>query len=94
MRIRIALIYLVTLALTLVVASSLQAAPSSQSQSLSLPADSPRWVLEGQAKVMEYQGRQAIYLDGGGATVKDFQMRDGVIDVDVSTPASRGFFGI
>jgi hypothetical protein len=26
--------------------------------------------------------------------VKDFEMRDGVIDVDVATPARRGFFGI
>jgi hypothetical protein len=94
MRIRIPVIHLLTLALTIGVASSLKAAPSSQSQSLSLPADSPRWLLEGQAKVMEYQGRQAIYLDGGGATVKDFEMRDGVIDVDVATPANRGFFGI
>ena len=91
---RITVIHLLTLALTIVAASSLKAAPSSQSQSLSLPPDSPRWLLEGQAKVMEYQGRQAIYLDGGGATVKDFEMRDGVIDVDVATPANRGFFGI
>ncbi len=28
------------------------------------------------------------------ATLNDFEMRDGVIDVDVATPASRGFFGI
>jgi len=26
--------------------------------------------------------------------LKDFEMRDGVIDVDVATPATRGFFGI
>ncbi len=26
--------------------------------------------------------------------MKDFEMRDGIIDVDVATPASRGFFGI
>jgi hypothetical protein len=26
--------------------------------------------------------------------VKDFEMRDGVIDVDIATPAIRGFFGI
>jgi hypothetical protein len=61
---------------------------------LSIPADSPRWQLDGQAKVAEYQGRQSIFLDGGGATLKDLEMRDGVIDVDVATPATRGFFGI
>jgi hypothetical protein len=37
-----------------------------QSQALSLPADSPRWELEGQAKVADYQGRKSIFLDGGG----------------------------
>ncbi|MDQ6892627.1 MAG: DUF1080 domain-containing protein [Acidobacteriota bacterium] len=62
--------------------------------SLSLPADSPRWQLEGQAKAAEYQGRKGLLLDGGAASVKDFEMRDGIIDVDVATPAKRGFFGI
>jgi hypothetical protein len=33
-------------------------------------------------------------LDGGQASVKDLDLRDGVIDVDVATPAKRGFFGI
>ena len=60
---------------------------------LSIPVDSPRWELEGQAKVAEYRGRKCLLLDGGAATPKDFEMRDGVIDVDVATPANRGFFG-
>jgi len=64
------------------------------SQPLSLPPDSPRWELEGQAKATEYLGRKCLYLDGGAATVNDLEMRDGVIDVDVATPAKRGFFGI
>ncbi|HEU5179614.1 MAG TPA: hypothetical protein VFW45_02395 [Candidatus Polarisedimenticolia bacterium] len=42
----------------------------------------------------EHQGRKCLRLDGGAAVLKDFELRDGVIDVDVSTPASRGFFGI
>jgi hypothetical protein len=50
--------------------------------------------LEGQAKPVEYQGRKCLLLDGGAATLKDFEIRDGVIDVDVATPAARGFFGI
>jgi len=62
-------------------------------QTLSLPPDSPRWDLEGQAKPAEYQGRKALLIDGGAAVVKEFEMRDGVIDVDVATPAKRGFFG-
>jgi len=61
---------------------------------LSVPPDSPRWALEGEARVAEYQGRKCLFLDGGGATLKDFVLRDGVIDVDVTTPANRGFFGI
>lgn len=63
-------------------------------QSISIPSDSPRWEFEGEAKTVEYQGRKSIVLDGGAATVKDLQLRDGVIDVDVATPAARGFFGI
>jgi len=60
---------------------------------LSVPPDSARWDLEGKAKPAEYLGRKCLYLDGGAAVLKDFEMRDGVIDVDVATPASRGFFG-
>lgn len=68
--------------------------PSQVSQTLSVPPDSPRWELEGQAKATEYQGRKCLYLDGGAAILKELEMRDGVIDVDVATPAIRGFFGI
>lgn len=62
-------------------------------QALSVPADSPRWDLEGQAKVADYQGRKCLLMDGGAAVLKDFEMRDGVMDVDVITSAKRGFFG-
>ena len=70
------------------------AAHSQMPRTLSLPADSPRWDLQGQAKAAEYQGRKCLFLDGGEAVLKDLEMRDGVIDVDVATSASRGFFGI
>lgn len=69
------------------------AAHSQKPQTLSVPADSPRWDLQGGAKVTEYQGRRCLLLDGGVAILKDFEMRDGVIDADVITPAKRGFFG-
>ena len=75
-------------------ASAPNSLPRQTSKTLAVPADSPLWVLKGQAKPAEYQGRKCLFLDGGAATVKDFELRDGVIDVDVSTPASRGFFGI
>jgi hypothetical protein len=72
----------------------LAAAHSEAPPALSLPPDSPRWELQGQAKVAEYKGRKCLLLDGGAAVVKDFELRDGVVDVDIATPASRGFFGI
>src|SRR4051812_30334039 len=67
--------------------------PAAAQTTLSLPPDSPRWDLQ-EAKVTDYQGRKCLLLDGAAAVVKDFVMRDGVIDVDISTPANRGFFGI
>jgi len=63
------------------------------SQTLAVPPDSPRWDLQGEAKPAEYLGRKCLLLDGGAAVLKDFEMRDAVIDVDVATPAARGFFG-
>ena len=62
-------------------------------QALSVPPDSSRWDLQGQAKVAEFQGRKCLFLDGGAAILKDFEMRDAVIDVDVATTAVRGFIG-
>jgi hypothetical protein len=59
-----------------------------------VPLDSTRWILEGKAEVTEYLGRRCLMLDGGAATVKDVEFRDGVIDMDVATPAARGFFGL
>ena len=61
---------------------------------VALPPDSAHWVFEGRAEPTEYLGRRCIMLDGGAATVKDLDLRDGVIDMDVATPAARGFFGI
>jgi hypothetical protein len=63
------------------------------SQTLDVPPDSPRWDLQGEAKPAEYLGRKGLRLDGGAAVLKDFEMRNAVIDVDVATPAVRGFFG-
>lgn len=68
-------------------------AQSQTAQPLSVPPDSPRWELEGEAKLAEYQGRKTLLIDGGAAILKDFEMRDAIIDVDVATPAARGFFG-
>ena len=69
------------------------AAVSQTPQTLSVPAESPRWDLQQGAKVADYLGRKCLSIDGGAAVLKDFEMRDGVLDVDVATPAKRGFFG-
>src|SRR5215472_6969929 len=53
-------------------------------ETLSLPADSPRWELQGEAKVVDYLGRKSILLDGGAALLKDFELQDGTVDVDVA----------
>jgi hypothetical protein len=78
-------------------AGLLLSAASAAAQSpgvLDVPPDSSRWLFEGRAGVAEFAGRRCIMLDGGAATLKDFTLRDGVIDLDVATPAARGFFGI
>jgi len=82
-----------------VFASALLAVPSLSKaapppETLALAPDSPRWAFDGEAKAADYLGRKCIRLDGGAATVKGLELRDGVIDVDVATPAKRGFFGI
>ena len=79
---------------TLCAVPSLSLAASPSPSETAVPPNASLWKLEGKAKMVEHQGRPSIFLDGGAATLKGFEMRDAVIDVDVSTPASRGFFGI
>src|SRR5690242_6627219 len=69
-------------------------AARSQSAPLSIPPDSPRWELEGNAKVVDFLGRKSLFLDGGAAILKDFEMRDAVIDFDMATTGKRGFAGM
>ena len=86
--------FLTVCALALVAGTGAGSRLQSVPPPLEMPPDSPRWQLEGEAKPAEYQGRKCLLLDGGAAIVKDFEMRDGLVDVDVATPAVRGFFGI
>ncbi|MGH7740564.1 MAG: hypothetical protein ACRENS_00925 [Candidatus Eiseniibacteriota bacterium] len=63
---------------------------------LVVPPDTTRWQMEGQARAAEFLGRPCLYLNGGAAILKDFQLRDGVIDMDIATtvmPPTRGFLG-
>lgn len=77
-----------------VVAFTLFLASSARAQSIAIPSDTSRWQLEGKASIGEFQGRKAIFMDGGAASLKDFVLRDGVIDVDVATTSARGFIGL
>ena len=61
---------------------------------LAVPPDSPRWDLQGKAGVSEYLGRACLKLDNGAAILKDYQFRDGVIDVDVAATGARVFGGL
>jgi len=83
--------YMVACAIALLSAST---AHSQAPQKLSVPADTTHWSLEGRAEVKAYQGRPCLFIDGGGASLNDLEMRDGVIDVDALSTEGRGFFGI
>ena len=74
-----------------VASSSLSAGPPPP---LAVGPDSARWALEGQARAVSLRGRRCLLLDGGAAVLQDLELRDGVIDVDVSTSAARGFLGL
>lgn len=60
----------------------------------SIPVDSSRWQLVGKAKVDDYLGRLFLSRDGGSAVMKDFEMMDGVIDLDMAGSGARGFYNI
>lgn len=60
----------------------------------SFPADSPRWQLGPKAKVTEYLGRHCLDLEDEKATLKDFEISDGAIDVDMAGIETRGFYNI
>ncbi|MBI2685045.1 MAG: hypothetical protein HYX27_01925 [Acidobacteria bacterium] len=60
----------------------------------SFPADSPRWQLGPKAKITNYLGRHCLALEDEKATLKDFEITDGVIDVDMAGTETRGFYNI
>ncbi len=63
-------------------------------QAESIPADSPRWQLGPKATVTDYLGRRSLALEDDPATLKDFEMTDGVVDVDMAGNGARGFYNI
>lgn len=58
-----------------------------------IAVDSPRWQLEGtESKVLDYQGKHALYLKGAIATLTDANFDTGVIAFDMILPDKQQSF--
>src|SRR4030042_2663429 len=54
-------------------------------ETVNVPFDSDQWIIkDDEARVEEHMGRQCLFLQDGEAWLKDVDMRDGVIEVDIS----------
>lgn len=65
-------------------------APASAAVGEVIPFDSPRWTLKG-GSVVEHLGRQSL---AGTADLKDVQLENGTIEVDVAVTGERCFPGV
>lgn len=60
-----------------------------------LPWDTARWEIQAQeSRVETYLGREALYLRGGTAWLKDVELSDGVVEFDMAASDAQGFHGI
>lgn len=60
-----------------------------------VPFDSDQWQIESQGHLLlEYQGKQALYLYNGAATIPDVSLRNGIIEFDLALSGERGFTGV
>lgn len=60
-----------------------------------VPVNSPRWRVEGEeTRVVEHEGRQALFLRGASAVLTDANFDTGVIEFDIWTDGGRGFPGV
>ena len=56
--------------------------------------DSDFWQVQAEeAAIVEFRGQRALLMRGGSATLKDFQLADGVIEFDIAVSPQRGFAG-
>lgn len=59
----------------------------------SIAVDSPRWQFEGaENKVVEYQGKRALFLNGANAKLADAKFENGVIEFDMLLPNTKQSF--
>ncbi len=60
-----------------------------------LPWDTTRWEVQAQeSRVETYLGREALYLQGGTAWLREVELRDGVVEFDVAATEAQGFHGV
>jgi hypothetical protein len=79
----------------LVVIATISGCGCCQGQAVSVPFTSERWNKEGAELALEnYMGKECILLKKGGVFIKDLQLQDGIIEVDMSFPQERGFPGV
>jgi hypothetical protein len=65
------------------------------SQSVKVPLTLDRWDTVGVNATLEtYLGKESILLKSGAMLVKGADLRDGIIEADISFPQQRGFPGI
>lgn len=58
-----------------------------------IPVDSPRWQFEGEEKkVVDFQGKRALYLFGMNAKLPDANFDTGVIEFDMALPGTKPSF--
>ena len=70
-------------------------AGSIQAQSISVPFDEDRWDTQGAEFVStNFQGREAILLTGGTIVLKDVELLNGTIEVDINFSNRRNFPGV
>ncbi len=70
------------------------AAASSPAEAEEIPFDDPRWTFDAdRAEIVEFHGREALYLDGGRAWLPGVRLTDGVIEFDIAFGPERGFSG-
>jgi hypothetical protein len=64
-------------------------------QPVTVPFGSARWNKEGAGATIEtHMGKECLLLKTGDVFLKDLQLQDGIIEVDMSFPQERGFPGI
>ncbi|MFC1484639.1 hypothetical protein ACFL6Q_06295 [Candidatus Neomarinimicrobiota bacterium] len=59
-----------------------------------VPFDSDRWLIEAEeSRIEDFKGQRSLFIQGGGAVIRDSEFLDGIIEYDVVLPDDRGFTG-